>query len=90
MELIPNVREYIDSGAVALLITLLIGGLVTVVRGLLVPKNIYEREVKRADALEDTLKETSTALLDLTNAVKETKRVEEAVNRLADELRRRR
>ena len=74
-----DIKTFIDSGAVALLITLLLAGFIALAKGLVVPKPFYEREVKRADTLEAAGKEQLSTMKDLTEAFKENTQATNAV-----------
>lgn len=67
---LPDIKSFIDSGAVALLITLLLGGFVAFAKGMVVPKPFYEREVTRGDKLTEIVERHSDALKALTDEVR--------------------
>lgn len=53
-DVIPDVTQFITDPAIALLILLSLAAIVALGKGLVVPKPIYDREVKRADKQEET------------------------------------
>jgi len=65
-----NILDFIDAGYSALIITLLVGGLISFARGWVIPKVMYDREVKRADDATITVVKVADALKALTDEVR--------------------
>lgn len=68
-EVIPDVSKFITDPPTALLIIVILGGVLALGKGLVVPRPIYDREVKRADKSDSTATMTIEALSKLTTTV---------------------
>jgi hypothetical protein len=66
----PNVLDFIEPGAVALLIVTLMTGTLAFIRGWIVPRFIYDHEVERADDATQTLSALTIAVKSLTEEVR--------------------
>ena len=73
-ETVPGVpidlAKFDINGPTALLILVLISGILAIVRGWVVPKPYYDREVQRGDDATTALQKTNEALEALTKEVK--------------------
>lgn len=70
-EVLPvDVKSYIPDGPTALLITILLFAIIAIVKGWVVPKPFYDREVKRGDDATDALRKNNEVLEALTSEVR--------------------
>lgn len=65
-----DIEHFIPDGPTALLVILLIGSVFAIVKGYVVPKIYYDKEVKRADDATDTLRKQTDAIEALTNEIR--------------------
>ncbi len=67
---IPNVGAFIQDPATTLLVTLLIGVVVTGARGMWVPRFIYDREKERGDKQDISQEKLTDAIKSLTEELR--------------------
>lgn len=74
---LPNPLDFLEPGAVALLIAFLFIALTTLsfafVKRIVVPGSFYDKEVARNDKLADVVERLTSAVEDLTKEVRYTK-----------------
>ena len=71
-----NVRSFIPDGPTALLIVVLVLGIVGFVKGYVVPKPVYDREVKRAEDATVALHKNNENIEDLASEMRRLRRNE--------------
>lgn len=67
----PDVSQFITDPPLALLFIVILSGIIALGRGLVVPKPIYDREVKRADKSEETNALMLASQRDMTQSLKD-------------------
>lgn len=71
-----DITSFIKDGPTALLITLLVLAVIGIIKGYVVPKPFYDKEVKRADDATDALKKNNDVIADLATEMRRIRRNE--------------
>ena len=74
--MVPNPLDFLEPGAVALLVAILLAGIAAFALGKVVPRSLYDKQEARADKATEGLIEVSGALKNLTDEIRYSRRKE--------------